>query len=1368
MATTQVQFTLNGELRSVDVDVAAGKTLNEYIRFNSQYTGTKVSCAQGGCGACTVAVARPSHPLKSVPSCLTPLASLHGAAVVTVEGISAADGTPHPVAERLAKMGGSQCGFCTPGMVMQIFSTLSKQDGGKACGEKDLEQCVNGNICRCTGYRPIIDCAKSFAADTTVKSHIDPSVPLGPYDAAAADPKIAFPPSVAPLAGKQWLRPTTVAEAFSAMSSGASPIAGGSAAGIYSDLAMASSSAAGKVWVDLNGVEELAAISCDGSNVKIGSTVTWNGFTDFMHDLAASGKAPNSQALKEFADRTGSIAGAQVRNLGTIGGNIAIARNKGFLSDWVPPLAALGAKVMVIDKSKRAQEEDLLAFVQNPEPFAGLIIAVLLPLPPQQVVFKSFRVAKRSRNAHALVNAGFAASVAGGKLAHVSIVLGAVDPKPCHLKNLERALGHTSAEELQSGLPGVLSSLAEKVSTDLFPLACEFGREQTAHIICGFVVKFLSACFGPSLPKEWQSAEYCLHDMERSSSTLQAFPTPEDLKGPLNKPLPKTSAIDQVTGRAKYTDDVPKPEGTLMGSFILCPEANVVVQGMDLTPAKQMLGDSFHSVVVAEDLSKYELPGGEIMGLGGMSPAYKEGHNPNWWLLLPKGEASPYGGMPVGILLAKGDSPRLLEQAAAACSAKLVLERKGPVMMGDLENCKELTEQMVLTKGKAKAKDVVAAAKEGKNGLTYLSGRFAKKSQAHFYIEGQSCISIPDEGGITCYSANQSPDMIQKAICSMTGLTQHQVCVSMRRVGGGFGGKALYPAYLAALCSDIALKKQLPIRIVPSREQDMSQVGGRHEIEGTWEVAIDKGGKIMALDYDLWFAHSVLGENVQKFPIHAIGANLDSVYTIPSICFTAHIVQQHVPERTAVRGPGHFEGAILAEAVMDGVAANLKMPGHKLRELNMTKGKFNTSGLAGAMVPQGAMDGNCSAALWEALKQKTGYEARAQAVDEFNKANAWKKRGISMTHARYGVFCPPGCSARVDVFKDGTMQIACSGSEIGQGLHVKVGQMVSTVLARALGDGPPMDSIRFIATSTEQTPNGTMTGGSTTSEGNMFAAGAAASELAKRLKPFLKEAKKTKDPSKKGFWFDIIAAAFGTKFMDVLVVPPNLSVVGMHYGLAPVEMMYETYGVAAAEVELDVLTGESRILMSHLLFDVGMSYNPMVDIGQMEGAYIMGCGQMMQEGVDFDHATGKLLTDNTWTYKPPIACDIPETFKVELMDMRKNRLDNPVMSCMMGVMSKMMGAMGVPWKPTKTEKALKSAKAIGEPPLLLCAAPHSALANAVVAATGRPLPDNKMPIPAKPFYLLPMLHAQKPGSGGGPDDASTATGTSVSTQNPGN
>jgi len=1358
--TSRVLFTLNGELQTVDVEEATVRTLNEYIRCNTQYTGTKLSCGQGGCGACTIILARPSEQPRAVNSCLTPLASVHGAAVLTVEGLSKADGTPHPIAERLAKFNGSQCGFCTPGMVMQLYSTLSNKDGGKACGEKDLENCINANICRCTGYRPIVECAKSFAADTSIKNQMDPSVAVGPYDVSVSDPTIVYPPADVPLQGSRWLRPTSLNELLEMMKTkGAVPLAGGTATGVYPELGVADTTST--VFADITGVKELAEVAVEGNSVRIGALVTWNRFAEFLGDLIAKGSVTNVEALKAVKLRVGSIAGDQVRNRATIGGQVAIHRTKDFRGDWVTLLLALGATVEVCTPGSWASgssSHDLMDFITDSAPFNGLIKSVLMPLPAENVVLRAWRVAKRSRNAVALANAAFSAVVSSGKVEKVTAVLGAVEPKPVRLKHLERALTGVRSQEVQANASTVLSGLCEKVKADLFPLTCDHGKQQTEHIVTGFVVKFLVAMFGDAAPKDWQSSDYALHDMERSSTAVQSFPTPTDLGGPLNKPITKTTAIDQTTGRAKYTDDMSKPGGTLIAAYIVCHEANVLVKEINTAPAKQLLGDDFHSVIFADDLGCNTL---DPTGLLGMKLAPDYIVDTTYHLLLPQAVPSQFSGQPVALLLAHGDKLSVVERAAAACSNSLVLERTDVPTIGGLEGGEEITETMRCHKGKEPADPVIEKAKEAGAGQ-YIAGKFAKKSQAHFYIEGQSVLAIPDEGGITCYVAAQGTDLIQKSICHALGLKQSQVAVKYRRVGGGFGGKLTFPAILATVASQAARRSGHPVRLVLPRDQDMAIVGGRPEMEGTWQVAVEpSSGKIHALSYDLCVAHGA-GEDMMRFVGHAAAAAIDEVYGIPSIALAIRYIKQHLPARTACRAPGHLEATMLMEAVIDGVAAQLGMPSHLVREKNFFQGKFNTSGLAGAMLPQGSLGDYSHLAMWASLKSKTGFDQRLKAVQEFNKANAWKKRGIALAPARYGMALTPGNFARVDIFKDGSIQITVTASEIGQGLHTKVGQMVCTHLERELGAGPPLSCIKFLETSTDQLPNGNITGGSTTSEGAMFAACDAATQLAGRLRPCLSQARKLpeENKSKDGLWFDITSAAFSTKFMGILAIPQNLTAIGVHYPPLT-DVMYETYGAAAAEVELDVLTGEWRVLFAHLMFDIGQSYNPMVDIGQMEGAFIMGLGHLTTEAIDYDPTSGKLLTNNTWSYKPPIACDIPEDFKVDLVDMRGNRLNNPVMSAVMSVVGAITGCCAIPWKPTKISKAYKSAKAIGEPPALLATAVKSALSAALVDAAGGPLPAHLVPIPARPFAVLPLLESQQPGSGSVRDDDSTATGTSA-------
>lgn len=201
---------------------------------------------------------------------------------------------------------------------------------------------------------------------------------------------------------------------------------------------------------------------------------------------------------------------------------------------------------------------------------------------------------------------------------------------------------------------------------------------------------------------------------------------------------------------------------------------------------------------------------------------------------------------------------------------------------------------------------------------------------------------------------------------------------------------------------------------------------------------------------------------------------------------------------------------------------------------------------------------------------------------------------------------------------------------------------------------------------------------------------------------------------------------------------PLLSAVGMHKPRIN-DMFYDTFGICVAEVEIDVLTAETKTLFAHVMFDSGKSMNPMIDLGQLEGAFMMGLGHQLLEGVDFDPATGKCLSHNTWTYKLPLACDIPETLYVDLVDMEKARLENPCNGLLMSTVGSVLACVEFPWKPSKISSAFKSSKAIGEPPLVLASAVHCALHEAVTNALQRPLPGHMLPIPANTKSLISLL-----------------------------
>lgn len=589
--------------------------------------------------------------------------------------------------------------------------------------------------------------------------------------------------------------------------------------------------------------------------------------------------------------------------------------------------------------------------------------------------------------------------------------------------------------------------------------------------------------------------------------------------------------------------------------------------------------------------------------------------------------------------------------------------------------------------------------------------------------------------------------MPQKSIAKATGLPMSKISVKFRRVGGGFGGKVVRPSIYAALSAQVALYTNKPVSLVLPKDVDMSIVGGRQEIDATWEATVNtQTGEISALEYEIWIAHGATVDT-QKFNGQVLGSFLDMNYRIPHFKVAVRFIKQSLAQRSAVRAPGHFEAIALIEAVMDGVGSQLDLPFHKVREANFYHAGGASVNLEGVMMPPGILDHYTNLVLWQLMKSKTNYETRFTQVQEFNQANAWKKRGISMNSARYGIFIMTGQTSRIDIFSDGSVQIALAGAEIGQGLHTKVGQIVTTHFHEVLGVSPPISAIRFLETSSEQNPNANGTGGSSTSEGAMYSAVVSADELIARIKPYLKKGLARKQKNPKGKWFDVISEVFSQNFMGMMAIPPGLSATGMHMVKMPTEMAYETFGVATSEVELDVLTGESRVLSTHIMFDIGASHNPMIDMGQVEGAFIMGLGHLMQEGMEFDKTTGRCLTNNTWDYKPPIACDIPEVFNADFVDLRSQASGHGcVISTAMCCAGGIMGACNFPWKATPIPKKYQSSKATGEPPLLLSLAVHSAHHAALVAARGSPLPDNKLPIPAKPFVTLPLIAEAKPGS----------------------
>ncbi|KFK26312.1 hypothetical protein AALP_AA8G231300 [Arabis alpina] len=520
-------------------------------------------------------------------------------------------------------------------------------------------------------------------------------------------------------------------------------------------------------------------------------------------------------------------------------------------------------------------------------------------------------------------------------------------------------------------------------------------------------------------------------------------------------------------------------------------------------------------------------------------------------------------------------------------------------------------------------------------------------------------------------NSSQVPEAVHRTIALCLGVPENNVRVITRRVGGGFGGKATKSIPVAAACALAASKMQRPVRIYVNRKTDMITTGGRHPMKITYSVGFKSNGKITALDLEL-LLEAGISEDVSPLMASGIQGALMK-YDWGALAFDVKVCKTNTVSRTAVRAPGDVQGTYIGEAIIEKVASYLSLDVDEIRKVNLHT--YESLKLF-HNVKAGEAPEYTLPLIWDKLAENSEFYQRSKVVEEFNASNMWRKRGISRVPAVYGVSMrsTPG---RVSVLSDGSIAVEIQGIEIGQGLWTKVKQMAAFSLGLiqcgATSD-ELLEKIRVIQSDTLSMVQGGVTGGSTTSEMSCEAVRICCDGLVERLLPI-----KTTLVEQTGgpvTWDNLISQAYKQSInmaVSTLYLPDS-STGG-----------YINYGVAASEVEVNVLTGETTVLRTDIIYDCGKSLNPAVDLGQIEGAFVQGLGFFMLEEY-LMNSDGLVVTDSTWTYKIPTVDTIPRQFNVEILNSghHKNRV--------------------------------LSSKASGEPPLLLAASVHCAARAAVKEA----------------------------------------------------
>jgi xanthine dehydrogenase large subunit len=744
------------------------------------------------------------------------------------------------------------------------------------------------------------------------------------------------------------------------------------------------------------------------------------------------------------------------------------------------------------------------------------------------------------------------------------------------------------------------------------------------------------------------------------------------------------SAHKHVTGQAVYIDDMPEPAGLLHGCLGLGTVAHGNVVSMNLDGVRQAPG-------VVAVLTARDMPGSNDISPSGRhdEPVLADG-------------LVQFHGQPVFAVIAK-----TREQARRACRLAKISYDELPFITDvgetDLRTGKMVTPPLKLARGDAAAAIAAAPRK--------LSGQMRVGGQDHFYLEGQIALAIPGEDqDVTVYSSTQHPSEVQHMVAHVLGVPSHAVTVEIRRMGGGFGGKETQGNQFAAIAAVAAKKLGRAVKIRPDRDDDMTATGKRHDFLVDYEVGFDDEGNILGVDFHYaarcGFSSDLSGPVTDRALFHC-----DNAYFWPSVRATSAPLYTNTVSNTAFRGFGGPQGMVGAERVIDEVAFAVGKDPLEIRKLNF----YGVDDRNVTPYHQTVEDNILERIVGE-LEASSEYDSRRREIAAFNANSPIVKRGIALTPVKFGIsftathFNQAG--ALVHVYTDGSVHLNHGGTEMGQGLYVKVAQVVAEEFQIDI------EQVKITATTTAKVPNTSATAASSGTDLNGMAAQNAARQIKDRLCDFASE--------KYGLPKDQILflpnrvrignqeIAFADLVKQAYMARIQLSAAGfyktpkIHWDRDKGQgrpFYYFAYGASCTEVSIDTLTGEYMIERTDILHETGKSLNKVIDLGQIEGGFIQGMGWLTTEELVWDDK-GRLRTHAPSTYKIPLASDRPKIFNVALAD----------------------------W-PENAEPTVHKSKAVGEPPFMLAMSVLHALSDAVASVADHTICP-KLDAPATPERVL--------------------------------
>lgn len=1165
---------------------------------------------------------------------------------------------------------------------MSLYALLRNDD---TPSEHDIEEAFDGNLCRCTGYRPILNAAQTFSVETgcaKAKTNggggcckengagggcckdgkddqpIKRFTPPG-FIEYKPDTELIFPPALTkyefrPLAfgnkRKRWYRPVTVDQLLQIKNAHPSAKIIGGSTETQIEIKFKGLQYTASVYV--GDIPELRRFEFKEDHVHVGGNVT---LTDLEHI--------SLQAIEHYGHDKGQVfsavhkqlkyfAGRQIRNVGTPAGNLATASP---ISDLNPVLVAADAVLVAKSLDKETlipMAEFFKGYRTTALPADAIIASIRIPVTREREFFRAYKQAKRKDDDIAIVNAALRVKLSeASTVESVSLVYGGMAPFTISAKNavaslegkawkdpatLEGAMHALEQDfDLKFGVPGGMATYRKTLALSFF---YRFYQEVSAKVEAN--------------PANVDVDAEAVDEIERAISMGQ-----QDGKATLayeqkvlGKAEPHVAALKQCTGQAQYTDDIPVQKNELYGCMVLSTKAHAKLLSVDPSAALDLPG-------VVDYVCHTDMPSPEANKWG--APVCDE-----VFFAVDKVFTA---GQPIGLILADSAA-----HAAAGARAVAVEYEDLPAIF-TIEEAIEKESFFGHDHSIKRGDDAVFdEADHVVTGVTRMGG------QEHFYLETNATVAIPkpEDGEMEIFACTQNPTETQAYVAQVCNVAQNKVVSRVKRLGGGFGGKESRSVQLSCIVACAARKLGRPVRCMLNRDEDMITSGQRHPFLTRWRVAVNKDGKLQGLDADV-YCNGGWTQDLSGAVCDRALSHIDSCYYIPNVHVRGRIAKTNTMSNTAFRGFGGPQGLFVGESFMEEVADRLGMPAEKLREINMYQVGEETH------FNQKLIDWHVPI-MYRQVQEESDYARRRAAVDQFNREHKWRKRGLALIPTKFGISFTATflnqAGALVHIYHDGSVLVAHGGTEMGQGLHTKM----TMIAAEALR--VPFDDVFISETATNTVANTSPTAASAASDLNGYAIFNACAQINERLEPYRAKL------GPKASMHELANAAYFDRV--------NLSAqgyyrtpdIGYEWGANRGQMFfYFTQGVAAAQVEIDTLTGDWTCMRADIKMDIGRSINPAIDYGQIEGAFVQGMGLFTTEEslwLSGGPMAGQLATRGPGNYKIPGFRDIPQEFNVSMLK-------------------------DVQWENLHT---IQRSRGVGEPPLFMGSSVFFAIRDALKAA----------------------------------------------------